>query len=298
MFIKDHFDESDLPNFEPDGKVGLVATVNSEGLPHITLITAMQAIDTKHLVFGQFCEGRGKRNAEERRKVGFLFLSLDKRVWRGTATWTGKADSGPEHILMNKKPMWRYNSYFGIHTVHYLDLVSTTSAGKIDMGSVLAGVVKAALFGRAPGNVRGHGPGDVRGQAPGSNSGGDFHPDAMNAWTQGFISKTGNLKFASYVGKDGYPRIIPQLAAVAAGGGRIYLPGVEHGEELAEIPEGASVALFTMALSMEDVLVRGRFSRRGSGGIIEIDWVYNSMPPVVEQIYPHHDLSAKVMVFQ
>ncbi len=290
MFMKDHFDESDLPNFEPDGKVGLVATVNADGLPHITLITAMQAIDTKHLVFGQFCEGRGKRNAEERRKVGFLFLSLDKRVWRGTATWTGKADSGPEHILMNKKPMWRYNSYFGIHTVHYLDLVSTTGAGKIAMGSVLAGVAKAALFGRAPDYANG--------RAPVSGTGGDFHPHAMNAWTQAFISKIGNLKFASYIGLDGYPRIIPQLAAVAAGGGRIYLPGVEHGEELAEIPEGTSVAFFTMALSMEDVLVRGRFTRRGSGGIIDVDWVYNSMPPVAEQIYPHQDLSAKVMVFQ
>jgi len=282
MMMKDHFDESDLPNFEPDGKVGLVATINPEGLPHITLITAMQALDTRHLVFGQFCEGRGKRNAEERRRLGFLFLSLDKRVWRGTATWTGKSDSGPEHAMMNRKPMWRYNSYFGIHTVHYLDLVSTTDAEKIKMGSVLAGVVKAAVLGWTPGS------GNRR----------ETHPDAMNAWTQGFISRTGNLKFAAFIGPDGYPRIVPQLAAVATGGGRIYLPGAEYGEELADIQEGASVALFTMALSMEDVLVRGCFSHSGRGGFIDVDWVYNSMPPVAERIYPPLHLSEKVLAFQ
>ena len=37
------FDENDLKYFEPEAKVGLIATVNPEGLPHITLITALQA---------------------------------------------------------------------------------------------------------------------------------------------------------------------------------------------------------------------------------------------------------------
>ena len=29
-----------------------------------------------------------------------------------------------EHAQYNQRPMWRYNAYFGIHTVHHLDLVS------------------------------------------------------------------------------------------------------------------------------------------------------------------------------
>ncbi len=32
-----------MKQFEPEAKVGLIATVNPEGLPHITLITALQA---------------------------------------------------------------------------------------------------------------------------------------------------------------------------------------------------------------------------------------------------------------
>jgi hypothetical protein len=46
---------------------------------------------------------------------------------------------------------------------------------------------------------------------------------------------------------------------------------------------------------MESVLVRGRFSgyRRYLGlkaGSIDIDWVYNSMPPMQGQIYPPKQL--------
>ncbi|MBU0927271.1 MAG: pyridoxamine 5'-phosphate oxidase family protein [Spirochaetes bacterium] len=281
MTMKDRFDEGDLPNFEPDGKVGLMATVDPDGLPHITLITAMQALDTRRLVFGQFCEGRGKRYAEERRKVGFLFLSLDRRVWRGTASWTGKSDSGPEHAMMNKKPMWRYNSYFGIHTVHYLDVVSASGAEPIAMGRVVAGFAKGALAKAAIGPRLGPAP----------------HPGAMNPWTSAFVSRPGNLKFAAYVGADGYPRVVPQLAASCSGGGRAYLPGTEYPEEVAGIPDGSSVALFAMALSMEDVLVRGRFRKAGSGGFVDVDWVYNSMPPVAERIYPPLRLSEKVTAF-
>lgn len=292
MVTKDCFDEGDLRHFEPDGKVGLLATVGPDGLPHVTLITAMQATDTRHLIFGQFCDGRGKRYAEERRRVGFLFLSLDKRYWRGTADWTGKARSGPEHELMNKKPMWRYNTYFGIHTVHYLDLATTTAAASVDMGAVVAGAAKAVVAGRRAAASLGPEP----------------HPGAMNPWTRGLVSRLGNLKFVSWIGDDGYPRIAPQLAASCLGGGRVYLPGTEHGDELAGIPDGAPVALFAMALSMEDVLVRGRFRRTGgrpggqrpegrASGCIDVDWVYNSMPPVAERIYPPVRLAEKVTAF-
>jgi len=51
------------------------------------------------------------------------------------------------------------------------------------------------------------------------------------------------------------------------------------------------VAVFGMALTMEDVLVRGTYqgSKNIAGikcGIVQLDWVYNSMPPTPRQIYP------------
>lgn len=285
----DHFEKEDLPFFEPDGKVGLLATLDPGGLPHITLVTAMQAKDEQHLIFGQFCEGRGKRNAEERKKTGFLLMTLDRRLWRGTALWTGKARSGPEHELMNRKPMWRYNSYFGIHTVHYLDLVSVAPGRNLPMAAVVRGVLGAALVrSLGAGRIRGAEP--VKGTEPGRS-------DPLNAWTRSFISKTGNLKFLSYVAEDGFPRIVPQLAASCLDGRRILLPGAEFPEDLARIPAGSAVALFSMSLDMEDVLVRGRYEPGRRGGLLMADWVYNSMPPVAEQIYPPVDLARKVEAF-
>ena len=40
-----------------------------------------------------------------------------------------------------------YYAYFGIHTVHYLDLATTTAAASVDMGAVVAGAAKAAVSG-------------------------------------------------------------------------------------------------------------------------------------------------------
>jgi hypothetical protein len=47
---------------------------------------------------------------------------------------------------------------------------------------------------------------------------------------------------------------------------------------------------------MEDVLVRGRWRglRRFAGiraGAVEVDWLYNSMPPVPGQVYPPVELA-------
>jgi len=277
MELYETFLESDLPNFEPDGKVGLLATINNEGLPHLTLITAMRAPDTEHLTFGQFCEGLSKEYAEKNKKAGFLLMSLDKVLWRGKAVWTGKTNTGPENDIYNAKPMWRYNAYFGIHTVHYLDLVGTTRALKLPMGKIVTGVIKASL---RKGTFSGNG-----------------RAEAMNAWTRAFISKTGNLKFISYIAEDGFPVIIPCLSAAAAGAGTIYVPGAEFKDDIKGIPEGSITCLFTMSLDMEDVVVRGVFQHAGSGGTIQVDWVYNSMPPVAKQIYPPEPANAKVEVF-
>ena len=309
MKLYDTFLPEDLPFFEPDGKVGLLATVSDEGLPHMTLITAMRAPDTSRLVFGQFCEGLGKEYAERNRRTGFLIMTLDKVLWRGKGDWTAKAGTGPAHEVFNAKPMWRYNSYFGIHTVHYLDVKGTTRREKLPVGAIIAGVVKAALPG---GKLRRRPDGTV--------------PEpAMNDWTLRFISRTGNLKFLSYIGGDGYPVIIPCLSATAADPGTILIPGSEYKKEVATVPEGSPMCLFTMSLDMETVLVRGKFRRpgarpvlgragkpagrtgagnnpgrrgnSGAAGRLEVNWVYNSMPPVAKRIFPPDPANAKVTVF-
>ena len=51
------------------------------------------------------------------------------------------------------------------------------------------------------------------------------------------------------------------------------------------------MAVFGLTMKMEDVLIRGVFRgfKRTMGlrlGTVDIQWVYNSMPPAHGQIYP------------
>ena len=51
------FSETDIQNTQPAMKVGLLATVNPEGMPHVTLISSLMACGPAQLCFGQFTEG-------------------------------------------------------------------------------------------------------------------------------------------------------------------------------------------------------------------------------------------------
>ena len=99
------------------------------------------------------------------------------------------------------------------------------------------------------------------------------------------------LKFLSYVGEDSYPVIIPAIQTQCLGSQHVLFSTSVYTDELETIPAGADLAVFSMALTMEDVLLRGKYLglRRVGGvktGVVEVDWVYNPMPPVPGQIYP------------
>ena len=62
MKIKHEFNQSDIQAFEPENKIGILATVNEQNQAHITMITTLQARNSKELVWGQFSEGISKVN--------------------------------------------------------------------------------------------------------------------------------------------------------------------------------------------------------------------------------------------
>jgi hypothetical protein len=257
--------------FQASAKIGLLATIDSQGLPHVSLITSIQARNPSQLMFGQFSEGRSKTHVKSDPHVGFLVMNLEKKIWRGKARWTGEAKSGEDYEMYNRKPMFRYNSYFGIHTVHYLDLVELSGEESLSAARVAAGSLVTALARRLAARTEAE--------------------TILKPWAENFLRSLGTLKFLSHVGEDGYPAIIPVVPCQAAGSTRLIFAPTVHRAELAAIPANAAVAVFALNLRMESVLIRGRFSgyRRYAGlraGAIEIDWVYNSMPPMQGPIYP------------
>ena len=145
MTIKDHFSEDEIKAFEPAEKIGLVASVNPDGDIHLTLITSIMANGPDKLTLGQFCVGLSKWYMQLNPDVGFLIMSMDKRLWRGKARWTHKKTDGPEYEIYNEQPMFRYNAYFGINTVHYLDLVETRGEEKLPMAKIIPAAVITKL---------------------------------------------------------------------------------------------------------------------------------------------------------
>jgi hypothetical protein len=265
------FTPEDIKAFTPSEKVGLLACANPEGLPHIALITSMQANGPRQLIAGEFVSGLSKKFIQQNHRISFLIMSFERNLWRGKALWTHLEKSGPEYELMNRIPMFRYNTYFGINTVHYFDLLEVSEKAPLPMNGIIFAAVKTML---AKGGMK---------------------TGKQERILQPFLEKMFNqldgLKFISHIAEDGFPTLTPIIQCQAADSTRLAFSTNVFSDELVKIPTGAQVAIYCMNLGIEDVLTRGIFNgyKRVRGvkmGSVDINWVYNSMPPANSQIYP------------
>ncbi len=273
--IKHEFSESDIQAYSGGDKLGLLATVNYEGLPHISMITTVQANGPRELLLGEFITGNSKKFIQTNHKVAFLVMTFSRKLWRGKAAWTHLAKDGPEYERLNLIPMFRYNTYFGINTVHYFDVLDVTEGEPLPMG----GVVREALKTIA---------------AKGSFKTGKSER-ILKPFIEKMLNQLTSLKFLSYIGSDGYPVLIPLIQCQAADSRRLAFSAGLYTDELKAIPVGSTVAVFGMNFAIEDVLIRGKFNGFkktffGEIGTVDIEWVYNSMPPAIGQVYPMPDL--------
>ena len=265
------FSEQDINDLSAAMKVGILGTVNPQGLPHLTLITTLMASSPDVVVWGQFMEGTSKKHVLENPKTGFMVMGLDKRFRRGFANYTHADNAGKDYEFYNNTPLFRYNAYFGVHRVHYMDLIAHTGVHPLPMNRIIPAAVMTMLAKTLTRKSE---------QTP-----------VLNSWTQAFFNKIDNLKFLGYVNAEGYPVIIPLIQAQALDREHLIFSFGAFGEELERIPAFTPVAVFGMALTMEDVLVRGTYqgAKRTAGircGVVQLDWVYNPMPPTPRQIYP------------
>ncbi|MCF8146128.1 MAG: hypothetical protein K9N21_19650 [Deltaproteobacteria bacterium] len=277
--MRTYFIEQEMKAFEPAEKIGLVACVNPGGLPHISLITSIMAPGPRQLTLGQFCKGLSKAYIQTRPDIGFLVMTMDKKMWRGRARWTHLRTEGREYERYNEIPMFRYNTYFGINTVHYLDLIETSEGEALPMFRIVLSAMLTKM-------------------TKGAAAAGNGEP-ILKPFAQDLFNQLDALKFVSYIGPDGFPVIVPVVQCQAADSRRLAFSPLAFKEELMRIPEETTVAVFALTMKMEGVLIRGIFRgyRRKRGlviGIVDIKWVYNSMPPAHGQIYPEVPLKPVV----
>ena len=55
----------------------------------------------RQLTLGEFCRGNSKAFIQQNPAVSFMVLTMDKRMWRGTARWTHLRKDGPERPSYN-----------------------------------------------------------------------------------------------------------------------------------------------------------------------------------------------------
>ena len=275
MKTKSSFNEQEMKAFEPAEKIGIVVSINPEGLPHISLITSIMASRPDQLTLGQFCEGLSKQYIQKNPHISFLIMTMDKKMWRGRAKWIHLKKEGPEYERYNQIPMFRYNTYFGINTVHYLDLIRTSGSEDLPMPKIVLSSLLTKLAKR-------------------SAATGD-EDRILKPFAEDLFNQLDSLKFIAYVGEDGFPEIVPLIQCQAADSRRLAFSPIAFKQELIHLPKNTPVAVFCLTMKMEDVLVRGTFRgyTRTMGlklGTIDIEWVYNSMPPAHGQIYPEVEL--------
>ena len=273
--MKSYFTEQEMKAFEPAEKIGLVTCVNPEGLPHISLITSIMAPKPDQLTLGQFCKGLSKQYIQENPNIAFLIMTMDKKMWRGRARWTHLKNEGTEYERYNEIPMFRYNTYFGINTVHYLDLIETSASEDLPMPKIIQSAVLTKLAKAAAAT--------------------GLKDRILKPFAEDLFNQLGSLKFIGYVEPEGFPVIIPVIQCQAADSRRLAFAPFAFKEELIRISRGTQVAVFGLTMGMEDVLIRGTFRgyKRTMGltlGTVDIEWVYNSMPPAHGQIYPEVEL--------
>ena len=281
--MKTFFDSQDINGFQTDTKIGLLATLNKNHLPHITLITTLQANSENTLIWGAFTDGLSKLNVHQNPHTGFLVLTQERWMWRGKALWTHARHEGDEFKLMNEKPLFRYNSYFGIHTVHYMNLIETHGRESLSMGQIVPAMLLSKIIKTFM-----------------------KHPKPLpilSPWIMDLLDRMDTVKCLAYLDNTGYPRLIPLLQCQTMDTQRLVFSTLAYHRELSEIPANQTVAIFALNLKMENILLRGNlnaiqpFSSLLPGpvsainaalsfGIIDVSWVYNSMPPKQGQIYP------------
>jgi len=279
MQRKTSFNQSEIEAFKPAEKIGVVALKNPQGLPHITLITSIQASGPSQMTLGEFCKGKSKEYIQKSSDIAFIIMTMDKKMWRGRAKWTHLKNDGPEYEEYNNTPMFRYNAYFGINTVHYLDLIETGGKESLPLGKIILAVLLTKL---AKGGLKHNTENRI-----------------LKPFAENIFNDLSALKFISYIGEDGWPVLFPVLQCQASDSKRLTFSSLAFGEELSKIKNNTTVAVFGITMGMEDVLVRGTFNgfKRSMGikaGTVDIDWVYNSMPPCHGQIYPKLELNPVV----
>lgn len=258
--------ERDAEDFASPYKIALVACQDERDDIHISLLSSLMNRGEDEMTVAEFIKGLSKEFFRQKPRSAFLIMNLGMYFWTGTMDFYDKKTEGEEYSLYNDMPLYRFNTYFGIHTVHYAKLREISERKKLNLLGIGANTVRVLLL--AP---------FFRGK----------ESQVFNAWTRQHTKKAGTLFFLGFGGKDGYPRLLPVIQARSVSDSRILFSLAPYKKLAQGLEDGARASLYALNLDMEGVLLKGTYlSLKGGLGALDVDRVYNCMPPIHRYIYP------------
>jgi len=268
---------------QPDIMVKLVSTIDSRGWPHLTIITSNRAKKKDQIVWGQFFAGTSKEYVQKNPKQGIFYMTAEApfKFIQVKADFNHTKNEGQDLDYFNQSAFFRYFTYINVYKVFYSHVVGVTPIRDLPPGNIPRKIVKA-ITKEAKTNLE---------------------QRRLNViGYKLFTNKIGVRAIAYIDPSDGYPIIIPHLQLNAVDHNRLYFPLTALKEDFLQIPVNSKVAVIGANFDMASQVVKGTFTgiqkfEETEYGLIDIEEIYNSSPPIVGKIYPKIKSVPKVSDF-
>jgi len=265
--------------------VKLLATTDEKGWPHLTFIAANRAKSNKQIVWAQFLHGKSKEFIQTNPKHGYLFMSINMpfKMLQIKANFTHTLNQGEDLDKFNSGEDMRYSTTMNFFKAFYSDIVAASPLQKVSIIKLLKGILLYKI-----------GKGGIASKT---------EEKRLDKFGQKIFTGALNPKFLAYFDpKDGYPIIIPCFQAMVSDFTKLIFPPSLFREQLEGIPKNSKVAVFGMTMDFVAQVVKGSFlgfqkSRNINLGLIEIEEVYNSAPPLPGKIYPNLEVLPEITDF-
>ncbi len=266
--------------------VKLMGTTDEKGWPHLTFIASNRAKSKNQLVWGQFLHGKSKQYIQDNPKHSYLFMSIDLpfKMLQMKANFTHALDASEDLDKMNAGDDMRYSTTMNFFKAYYSDILCASHLQKLSIVKLLKSIILSKI-----------GKGGLK-----SNKNAEPRLDKFG---RVIFNGALNPKFIAYLDpNDGFPIIVPCFQAFTHDHTKLVFSPSMFKEQLMIIPKDSKVAVFGMTMDFIAQVVKGTFSgfekHRGVNlGIIEIEEVYNSAPPLPGLIYPELEILPEITEF-
>jgi len=269
----------------PTIMIKLVGTIDPEGNPHVTLIACNKAVSSDTIKWGQFTLGTSKRNVLDRPKQGAFYMTTKApyKFMQAKMDFDRCSVEGADAADFNAEVLFRYNTYVRIYKVYFNKVKAVSPITDLSPLGILNGAIVDAI-------------GKNRMKT-------GIEEQRLPLLGVSLFNGALNAKFACWLDPaDGYPVIVPCFQARAIERKRIVFPMTQFKQDLAALETGAKTAFFALDTELRSILVKGTFLgfKKASGisfGQVDIETVYNTMPPLPGVVYPALEIRPKVEQF-